>query len=160
MKYLTLLMLLPFAVVAQITLQGGDSVTETYYCEPTMTTECPELSVDEYATHGGGHKYLAKKTNLDCRECHGENLRGTSDSIATVARTCIAPDKFEMPDNAMTDERWVIIDPTGEAIDIVGTSIGRVEVGDVVGCNMCHEEAKHNDRRGEDVERHFREDDD
>lgn len=158
MKHLIFLMLLvPFTVMAQITLQGGDSVTETYYCEPS-TGECPVPEVDVAYAHGGDHKRMTKEAQ-DCRTCHGSDLQGTSKSIAEFARTCIAPDKFQMPDNAMSNERWITTWPDGELFNIVDSKTARVEVGDIVGCQMCHDEVKFEDSRGNKIEMHVREDD-
>ena len=143
MKYLLFILAVftTYAMADQITLQGGDSTTTTVYCEPS-TGECLTPPVDIAYAHGGDHKRMAESGEQDCRACHGANLRGTSKSVAEFARTCIAPDDFQMPDNAMTNERWITNWPDGELVNIVGTETARIEVGDVVGCQMCHEKGE------------------
>lgn len=134
----------------QITLQGGDSITQTVYCEPS-TGECPVPEVDVAYAHGGDHKRMTEE-NQDCRTCHGADLKGSPFSVANFARTCIAPAKFQMPNNVMDTERWITTWPDGELLNIVGTETARVEVGDQVGCDMCHKEVEFHDANGNEIE--------
>lgn len=160
MKKLLLMVVLAFAsfgVLAadQISLVGSESVT--VLCEPSINPDCPVPEVDVAYAHGGDHKRMTEE-NQDCRTCHGADLRGTSKSIADFDRTCIAPDKFQMPDGAMTNERFITTWPDGDVIDIVGTKTARVEVGDVVGCQMCHDEVEFHDANGREIEMKVRDD--
>ena len=112
------------------------------------------------AAHGGDHKRVAKKENQDCRVCHGSDLKGTILSLADHESTCIAPAKFRMPGNVMAEERWITTWPDGDIIDVVGTPTARINVGDQVGCDMCHEEVEFHDANGNEIEMKVRDSDD
>lgn len=156
MKYLFLpILLLAGNVIAapQVDLTGMESVT--VFCNPDIANECPTPPVDIAYAHGGDHKRMTKLPQ-DCRTCHGADLQGTPLSTANLARTCIAPSKFRMPANVMDTERWITTWPDGEELNIVGTDTARVEVGDEVGCQMCHSEVEFHDANGREIEMRVR----
>lgn len=157
-KYLMMLLLVatPIMAAQPVVLEPFESIS--VMCNAGENPECPTPEVDIAYAHGGDHKRMTEE-NQDCRTCHGADLRGTSKSVAEFARTCIAPDDFQMPDNAMSNERWITTWPDGEEINIVGTETARVEVGDIVGCQMCHDEVEFHNVNGREIEMKVRGDD-
>lgn len=119
---------------ADLLLQPGDSTTLNISC--AEGNSCPPPVVDDFYAHGGGHSSL----QIDCRSCHGGDLRGTDASIANrVTRTCIAPSgTFRLPDNVSSTSRTVTVAPESVPRNVVGTNIARIELGDKIGCFMCH----------------------
>ena len=133
---------------AILDLETGDTVLATCIGD---TVECPPpvCSSKEFPIHGGSHKHAAKRGNVDCRSCHGNDLNGSNDSITTSPVSCIAIDGLVLPNG---------VDPIPvEFVDGVwftnyeGTSIGVLPAGIQVGCGLCHKEAefKYNGREYE-----------
>ena len=156
MKYLVLLaLMLPFSLMAEdtlIDLSTGDTVLATCTGSGGECPECPNPGVDHYATHGGSHIVAANLGTIDCRTCHGSDLRGTSRSVTSKPRGCIAPDGF-YPPAGNSDE--FTIDPYGIKFNPAGTSAALFSTGVIVGCDNCHDEAefKYN---GEKIEVEFK----
>lgn len=154
MKYLLIAimsMAMPvYATDTILDLDLGDSVLATCTGEIITCPDCPADN-DRFATHGPTHKDVIKLKQIDCRDCHGDDLTGTQDSVTSKQRGCIAPDGFYPPDG--NQELWTM-DPYGIVYDPTGRSAALFSAGVVVGCHNCHKEVEYK-INGEEVKGKF-----